>query len=63
MVVGSLGVAFLISSYLNKKSLKKTVNDNQRIGKTYYPNKIHSKYLKQKYLKYKKLRQSLNNIW
>ena len=61
--LGSLGVAFLISSYLNKKSLKKTVNDNQRIGKTYYPNKIHSKYLKQKYLKYKKLRESLNNIW
>ncbi len=61
--LGSLGVAYLISSYLKKDSLKKIINTHTKIKKTYYPNKKSFKYLNEKYIKYKKLRESLNYIW
>ena len=61
--LGALGISFLIDSYLNKKNLKNLINAHQKIGHIYTPNKKHSKYLNNKYQKYKKLRESLNNIW
>ena len=61
--LGALGIAYLISSFLYKKDLKVLINKNQKISQIYYPNKLNSKYLKQKYVKYKKLRESLYNIW
>ena len=61
--LGALGISFLIDSYLNKKNLKNLINAHQKIGHIYTPNKKHSKYLNNKFQKYKKLRESLNNIW
>ena len=61
--LGALGVSFLIDSYINKKNLKNLINTHQKIGHIYTPNKKHSKYLNNKYRKYKQLRESLVNIW
>ena len=61
--LGALGIAFLIDSYLHKKDLKKLINDYQNISHIYTPQRKQSKYLNNKYQKYKKLRESLNNIW
>ena len=61
--LGALGISFLIDSYLNKTNLKNLINTHQKVGHIYTPNKKHSKYLNNKYQKYKKLRESLNNIW
>ena len=61
--LGALGISFLMDSYLNKKNLKNLINANQKIGHIYTPNKKHSKYLNNKFQKYKKLRESLINIW
>ena len=61
--LGALGISYLIDSYLNKKDLKNLINDHQNIGHIYTPQRKHSKYLNNKYQKYKKLRESLNNIW
>ena len=61
--LGALGISFLIDSYLHKKDLKNLINDHQNIGHIYTPQRKHSKYLNNKYQKYKKLRESLNNIW
>ena len=59
----ALGISFLIDCYLYKKDLKKLINDHQNIGHIYTPQRKQSKYLNNKYQKYKKLRESLNNIW
>ena len=61
--LGALGISYLISTYLNKSNLTKTINKNKKINKIYIPNKINSKYLNNKYTMYKKLRESLNNLW
>ena len=61
--LGALGISYLIDSYLYKKDLKNLINDHQNIGHIYTPQRKHSKYLNNKYQKYKKLRESLNNIW
>ena len=61
--LGALGVSYIIASYIYKKGLKTIINKNTKFDKTYFPNKIKSKYLNFKYLKYKKLRESLNKIW
>ncbi len=61
--LGALGLAYLISSCLNKSNLNDIINTNTKINKTYYPNSTHTKYLNSKYVKYKKLRESLNKIW
>ena len=60
--LGALGIAFLIDSYLHQKNLKKLINDHQNIGHIYTPQRKQSKYLNNKYQKYKKLRESLNNL-
>ena len=61
--LGALGIAYIISSCLNKTKLNGIINKNNKINKTYYPNNKHSKYMNSKYIKYKKLRESLNKIW
>ena len=61
--LGALGISYLIHSYLHKKDLKNLINDHQNIGHIHTPQRKHSKYLHNKYQKYKKLRESLNNIW
>ena len=61
--LGALGISFLIDSYVNKTNLKNLINTHQKIGHIFTPNKKHSKYLNNKYQKYKKLRESLENIW
>ncbi len=61
--LGALGISFLIDNYLNKTNLKNLINTHQKIGHIFTPNKKHSKYLNNKYQKYKKLRESLENIW
>ena len=61
--LGALGVSFLIDSYVNKTNLKNLINFHQKIGHIFTPNKKHSKYLNNKFEKYKKLRESLENIW
>ena len=61
--LGALGISFLIDSYLHNKDLKKLINDHKNIGHIYTPQRKQSKYLNNKYQKYKKLRESLNYIW
>ena len=61
--LGALGISFLIDSYLHKKDLKNLINSHQNIGHIFTPQRKHSNYLNNKYQKYKKLRESLNNIW
>ena len=61
--LGALGVSYLIASYINKKELHSIINKNTKFNKIYSPIKRSSKYLNYKYIKYKKLRESLNNIW
>ncbi len=61
--LGALGVSYLISSFLNKKEIKYIINQNTKFNKLYSPNKEKSKYLNLKYIKYRKLRESLNKIW
>ena len=61
--LGALGVSYLISSFLNKKEIKHIINKNTKFSKLYSPNKEKSKYLNFKYIKYRKLRESLNKIW
>ena len=61
--LGALGISFLIDSYINKKNLKNLINTHQKIGHIYTPNRKHSKYLNNKYRKYKQLREALVNIW
>ncbi len=61
--LGALGISYIISSYLNKKSLKSVINKNFKLKQIFYPNKKKSRYLNDKYLKYKKLRISLDKIW
>ena len=63
MCIRDRGISFLIDSCLHKKDLKKLINDHQNIGHIYTPKRKQSKYLNNKYQKYKKLRESLNNIW
>ncbi len=61
--LGALGISYMISSYLNKTTLKSIINKNFKFKETFYPNKKKSIYLNNKYLKYKKLRISLDKIW
>ena len=61
--LGALGISYLISSYLNNLNLETIINKNTIFSKTFLPNKKNSKYLNEKYSKYKKLRESLNKIW
>ena len=61
--LGALGISYMISSYLNKTTLKSIINKNFKFKATFYPNKKKSIYLNNKYLKYKKLRISLDKIW
>ena len=61
--LGALGISYLISSYLNKCKVSDIINTNTKISKTFKPDKKNSNYLNKKYLKYKKLRESLIKIW
>ncbi len=61
--LGSLGVSYLISSYVNNINIKKIINKNTKFNKSFLPNNNNSKYLNLKYIKYKKLRESLEKIW
>ena len=61
--LGALGVSYLISSYINKNSLSKIIKTNVKYNKIYSPMIDKSKYLNKKYIKYKKLRESLDKIW
>ena len=61
--LGALGVSYLIANSLEKSSLKSIIDKNTVFTKTYFPNYKNYQYLKNKYLKYKKLRQSLDKIW
>ena len=61
--LGALGISYLISSYLNNLNIETIINKNTIFSKTFLPNKRNSKYLNEKYSKYKKLRESLNKIW
>ena len=61
--LGALGLCYIISSYVNNKPLNSIIKNNTKIKKLYFPNKAHNNYLSQKYLKYRKLRESLNKIW
>ena len=61
--LGALGIGYLISSYLNKLPLNKIINKYTKTNNIYLPNKKNLNYFKIKYTKYKKLRESLNEIW
>ncbi len=61
--LGALGIAYLISSYLNKKSLSYIIKNNTKFNKVYYPNLKKHQYFSLKFNKYKKLRETLNKIW
>ena len=61
--LGSLGISYLISSYVSKQNISSIIKKNIKINKIYYPMKKHSQYLNLKYNKYKKLRESLDKIW
>ena len=61
--LGALGISYLISSYINKKNINSIIKKNTRILETYVPTSKKTQYLKNKFKKYKKLRESLNKIW
>ena len=61
--LGALGISYLISSYINKTKINHIINNNKKIKKTFVPHNINSLYLNRKYIKYKKLRESLIKIW
>ncbi len=61
--LGALGISYLVHSFLNNEDLKSIINKKTKFSKTFYPKKRSSHYLNKKYTKYKKLRESLNNIW
>ena len=58
-----LPVGDVKKTYADTSYLKNLINDHQNIGHIYTPQRKQSKYLNNKYQKYKKLRESLNNIW
>ena len=61
--LGALGIGYLISSCLNNLPLNIIINKNTKTNKVYLPNAKKLNYFKIKYAKYKKLRESLNEIW
>ena len=61
--LGALGISYLISSYLNNLPLNIIINKNTKTNKVYLPDTKKLNYFKIKYAKYKKLRESLNEIW
>ncbi len=61
--LGALGVCYLTSSYINKLNLNEIINQNTKFNKIFSPIKEKSKYINIKFKKYKKLRESLDNIW
>ncbi len=61
--LGALGVSYLISSYLDKIDLSIIIKKNTKYTKIFSPIKNKSNYLNIKYNKYKKLRETLDNIW
>ena len=61
--LGALGISYLISSYIKKQTIKSVINNSAKYQKIFMPNYKNSKYLNQKFIKYKKLRETLNKIW
>ena len=61
--LGALGIGYLISSYLNNLPLNIIINKNTKTNRVYLPDSKKLNYFKIKYAKYKKLRESLNEIW
>ena len=61
--LGALGICYLISSFISKSNVKTIIKKNTKFSNTFLPNKQNSKYMNKKYIKYKKLRESLDKIW
>ena len=61
--LGALGICYLISSFISKLNVKTIIKKNTKFSNTFLPNKQNSKYMNKKYIKYKKLRESLDKIW
>ncbi len=61
--LGALGISYLIASVINNIDIESVIKNNNKINKIYFPNKVNYKYMSAKYKKYKKLRETLYNIW